>query len=241
MRPLLLVLLAASCAQPRSAPAPHSASAPQSATPEPPGAPVPPPASVAPPPAVPPVPPPPPSAPSAADAGPVDAAVPTPDALLDEKLLLDPSGAPLPQTDERPTTTSPAFQRRMALLFQAIAADDPKLATRVFFPLVAYRQVKDIADPDRDWQRRLMRAFERSIHDYHRTIGNGATLLSVEVPEARARFMPPRSEGNKLSYWRVLRTQLRVRTAQGHERTLDVTSLISWRGEWYVVHLDGFK
>jgi hypothetical protein len=25
------------------------------------------------------------------------------------------------------------------------------------------------------------------------------------------------------------------------ERSFDVSSLISWRGEWYVVHLTGFK
>jgi len=28
---------------------------------------------------------------------------------------------------------------------------------------------------------------------------------------------------------------------KGKERSLEVTSLISWRGEWYVVHLTGFK
>jgi hypothetical protein len=28
---------------------------------------------------------------------------------------------------------------------------------------------------------------------------------------------------------------------EGKERTLEVTSLISWRGAWYVVHLSGFK
>jgi hypothetical protein len=187
----------------------------------------------------------PPPAPAVEDAGPpdvaVEAAAPDPDALLDEKLLLDPGGAPLPQTDDRPTTTSPAFQRRIELLFQAIATDDPKLAARVFFPVVAYRLVKDIAKPERDWQLRLMRAFDRNIHEYHQKIGDGATFVGLEVPEARARFMKPGSEGNRLGYWRVLHSQLSVRTAKGHLRKLEVTSFISWRGEWYVVHLDGFK
>jgi hypothetical protein len=53
--------------------------------------------------------------------------------------------------------------------------------------------------------------------------------------------MKPGSEGNKLGYWRVLRAELRCREAQGRERILEVTSLISWRGEWYAVHLHGFK
>jgi hypothetical protein len=170
----------------------------------------------------------------------LEAAAPDPDAMLDEGLLLDPGGQPLPQTDARPSLESPAFVRRVDLLFQAIAEDDPGLAARVFFPRVAYRQVKDIAQPDRDWQQRLWRAFERNVHAYHRKVGAGASLVGIEVREDRARFMRPGTEGNKLGYWRVLHSTLRVRTGAGREIGLEVTSLISWRGEWYVVHLDGF-
>ena len=53
--------------------------------------------------------------------------------------------------------------------------------------------------------------------------------------------MKPGSEGNKLGYYRVLRSALVYSDAQGRERELSVTSMISWRGEWYVVHLAGFK
>jgi hypothetical protein len=38
----------------------------------------------------------------------------------------------------------------------------------------------------------------------------------------------------------VLHSQLRFET-KGKEESIDVTSLISWRGQWYVVHLLGFK
>jgi hypothetical protein len=157
--------------------------------------------------------------------------------------LLDDSGQPLPQTDARPDSSSPAFQRRMQLLVQAIAEDNPALAEAAFFPVVAYQQVKAIAKPERDWKARLWRAFERNIHAYHQKLGPDAAsakLHSVTVREAAVRWMKPGSEGNRVGYFRVTRNQLRLSLASGKERTFEITSLISWRGEWFVVHLDGF-
>jgi hypothetical protein len=53
--------------------------------------------------------------------------------------------------------------------------------------------------------------------------------------------MDPGSEGNRVGYYRVTHSQLRVRLPNGTERNLELTSLISWRGAWYVVHLHGFS
>ncbi|HMJ11435.1 MAG TPA: hypothetical protein VK524_08500 [Polyangiaceae bacterium] len=186
---------------------------------------------------------------SSAPHEPGDAALQVPDAGLHgqgtEPSLFAEDGGALPQTEDRPALNE-RFQARMALLFEAIRADDPARAHSVFFPLLAYRQVKAIADPDRDYQRRLLRAFDRDIHDYHRKLGiadaaSPARLTGVAVPEAQARWMKPGSEGNKLGYWRVLRSALGVTDGTGTERKLAITSLISWRGEWYVVHLNGFE
>ena len=47
-------------------------------------------------------------------------------------------------------------------------------------------------------------------------------------------------ESNKLSYWRVYRTTLHY-TEDGQDMSFPVTSLISWRGEWYVVHLGAIR
>lgn len=163
---------------------------------------------------------------------------------LDTPELLDVSGKALTQTEERPTTTSAAFKRRMEVLFEAIVKDDPKLAERVFFPVVAYEQVKDIEAPAKDWKHRLWKAFERNIHGYHKKLGedaSGAKLLGVEIAEERVKWMKPGSEGNRVGYFRITRSKIRYADASGREKTLALTSLISWRGEWFVVHLDGFK
>jgi len=159
-------------------------------------------------------------------------------------VLLDAAGAPLPQTLDRPTTTSAWVTDLGPALWRAILADDVSLALPHFFPVVAYEQVKAIAKPARDWEARLVRSFRRDVHQYHLGLGPDRERLrfeALEVPEERAKLMKPGSEGNRLGYWRVLRSQLVYRDAEDRARRLEVTSLISWRGEWYVVHLHGFE
>jgi hypothetical protein len=163
---------------------------------------------------------------------------------LDVPQLVDADGKPLEQTKDRPSVDSPAFKRRLEVLWSAIVANDAALAERVFFPKVAYEQVKDIKNPAGDWKSRLMKNFARDIARYHEKLGDdarAARFLGLEVDDKRVKWMDPGKEGNKLGYYRVTRSKLRYADAAGTERTLELTSLISWRGEWFVVHLDGFK
>jgi len=162
----------------------------------------------------------------------------------DEPVLSDDAGRPLPQTEDKPSVATDRFRRRMELVARAILEEAPELALPAFFPVVAYQQVKDIQKPERDWKLRLVAAFERDVHEYHRALGRDAAqakFLGVEVPEQQARWMKPGSEGNKVGYFRVLRSRLRFAQTDGKERTFELTSMISWRGEWYVVHLHGFE
>jgi hypothetical protein len=179
-------------------------------------------------------------APSASSAP--SAAVPA--SSVEPPALKDAAGQVLPQTEEKPRTDSPFFQQQARRLFDAIVADDPGLARSFFFPLVAYEQVKDVKNPARDWEYRLIAAFDRQLHEYHRLLGKRraeARFLRLEVPEERAEWMKPGREGNRVGYYRVLRSRLFYLDADGKERSLEVTSLISWRGEWYLVHLHGFE
>jgi hypothetical protein len=147
----------------------------------------------------------------------------------------------LPQTHERPGE-SDALRARAEALFEAIQNDDPERAMSAFFPRAAYEQVKAIANPASDWRYRLVANFKRDIHVAHTTLGRKATaarFVSLDVG-AGARWVESGEEGNKLGYFRVYGSRLRF-TVEGRERTIDVTSLISWRGEWYVVHLTGFS
>jgi len=150
-----------------------------------------------------------------------------------------PDPASLPQTHDVPHAEGAAFEARREALWQAIVGDDPDQAMPFFFPLGAYRQVKDVNDPAADWKHRLVAAYRRDIHALHARLGadaSGAKLLGLDVPEARARWVEPGEEWNKIGYYRVFGTKLRY-SAGGEEHAFDVKSLISWRGEWFVVHL----
>ncbi len=159
-------------------------------------------------------------------------------------VLRDESGKPLPQTEEQPSFDSPSFKRRVELLYEAIVKDEPQLATPAFFPLVAYEQVKAISQPARDHKFRLLAAFAKNIHEYHRQLGKNpadSKLLGMSPSTLAPRWMKPGTEGNQLGYFRLLRSRLKIADASGTERAFEITSMISWRGEWYVVHLNGFK
>jgi hypothetical protein len=154
-----------------------------------------------------------------------------------------PDPAPLPQTRDCPAAIGPGFEARARVLWDAVVADDAERGLPAFFPLGAYRQVKAVADPARDWNRRLVAAYRRDLHALHLQLGRRAAearFVGLVVPEKRARWVEPGEEWNKLGYWRVFGSRLEYEL-DGRRRSFPVTSLISWRGEWYVVHLSKFK
>jgi hypothetical protein len=141
----------------------------------------------------------------------------------------------LPQTQATPATAATAFRQRIDLLWQAVVTGRPAPALGAFFPLTAYRQVKAISDPDHDWQTRLVALFDADIGAVHDSLGPDPKLVGADVP-AGAQWVPPGAEYNKGSYWRVYGTRVRY-TSQGRQRSFGVCSMISWRGQWFVVHL----
>ena len=148
----------------------------------------------------------------------------------------------LPQTADVPVTSGPAFNARLLALWQAIVDDVPAEALPFFFPRSAYLQVKAIRDPSADWQTRLVADFDQDIAALHLALGTsaaGATLLGVDVPTA-AVWVHPGAEYNRLPYWRVYGSEVRYQ-AGGVTRRFPIASMISWRGEWYVVHLSSIR
>ncbi len=110
-----------------------------------------------------------------------------------------------------------------------------------FFPLVAYEQVKAIADPAADWQNRLVAEFRADVIAAHDLIGRRArqaTLLRVIVPEQQADWISPGVCANGVGYWHVAGARV-VYRAGGRVMSFGIATLISWRGRWYVVHLGG--
>ena len=144
-----------------------------------------------------------------------------------------------PQTDERPSASGATFTAGVDDLWEAIKADDPARGYPFFFPQGAYLQVKAIGDPAGDYQNRLIANFDEDVHTLHAQLGPDAAdakFVGITVPDDQAVFVQPGEESNKGSYWRVYGSTLQYEV-DGQTGSFPVTSLISWRGQWYVVHL----
>lgn len=144
----------------------------------------------------------------------------------------------LPQTRTMPTDTDPQFTAGVNALWQGIVDDSPQEALPFFFPRSAYLQVKALSNAGSDYQNRLIGFYGLDVHAAHRLLGSGAKnakLVGVSVPAKAAEWILPGQETNKLSYYRVYGSRLTY-TEDGRTKSFGLFSLISWRGQWYVVH-----
>jgi hypothetical protein len=145
----------------------------------------------------------------------------------------------LPQTAALPSSASPQFQAAMQALFTSIVAGTPATASAAFFPQGAYVQLKDIDGALYDYQHRLLGDFGVDVMAAHAELGTGAAeanLASVQVPMQYAHWVPSGECENGVGYFEVANSRV-VYTEDGVTRSFGIASLISWRGEWYVVHL----
>jgi len=151
-------------------------------------------------------------------------------------LPVAPGAGNLKQTTAFPRTTTTAFHNAMHDLWLAVTAGNASLALPAFFPETAYVQVKAIADPEADWRSRLWGDFTLDVKAAHALVGHQARLIKIIVPAQYAAWVSPGGCYNSVGYWHV--PGARVVYQQGSEtRSFGIASLISWRGDWYVVHL----
>jgi hypothetical protein len=127
----------------------------------------------------------------------------------------------------------------MSALWQGITTNSVPAALPAFFPEGAYAQVKAIADPRSDFNNRLVHELTLDIGAAHALLGAGANstqLVDVEVPSGYAHWVSPGACSNSVGYYEVPNARLVYRQG-GQTNSFGIASMISWRGEWYVVHL----
>ncbi len=145
----------------------------------------------------------------------------------------------LPQTGTLPTATTPAFPTRMAALWSGVTTGLATEALPAFFPESAYVQLKDVADSQGDFTDRLQAEYENDVLAAHQLLGAEAATaryLGVDVDESYAHWVPAGVCDNGIGYYEVPNSRL-VYSVDGQLRSFGIASMISWRGEWYVVHL----
>lgn len=145
----------------------------------------------------------------------------------------------LPQTSQFPTASSPQFQAAMGALWQGVVTGTVTPAMPAFFPEAAYVQLKSIGSPQSDWEDRLVADYGRDIAAAHALLGPdpaAATLVGVDVPSQYGHWITPGVCTNSIGYFELPNARV-VYQVGGAERSFGIASMISWRGEWYVVHL----
>ena len=142
----------------------------------------------------------------------------------------------LPQTSALPKTNAAAFDNAVHDLWLAVATGNPGYARPAFFPEKAYEQVKAIADPESDWQGRLWLDFTLDVAAVHKLIKPGATLTKVITPTGYEQWIPAGACYNSTGYWHLPGSRLVYREG-GVTHSFGIASFISWRGDWYLIHL----
>ena len=135
-----------------------------------------------------------------------------------------------------PKTSSTAFNNAVHDLWLAVTTGDPDYAKPAFFPEKAYEQVKAIADPAADWRARLWYDYTIDVAAAHQLVGGDAHLVTVVAPVQYATWIPVGACYNDIGYWHVPGARVEYRK-DGRLESIGVASMISWRGDWYLIHL----
>lgn len=150
-----------------------------------------------------------------------------------------PDPGSLPQTDQLPSASTPAFHAEMNALWSGVQTNSLRAAMPAFFPLGAYQQLKQIANAAGDYTGRLVADYGLDIAAAHALLGadpGSAQLAQVQVPQSYAHWIPPGVCYNGVGYYEVPNARV-VYRRNGQLASFGIASMISWRGVWYVVHL----
>jgi hypothetical protein len=145
----------------------------------------------------------------------------------------------LPQTDQVPTTSDPAFAAAMAALWNGVVSGDAATAMPAFFPEGAYVQLKDIAGVSSDYTNRLAAEYGLDVVAAHQLLGadpSAAQFVGVDADASYAHWVPAGVCDNGVGYYEMPNARV-VYTVGGQTSSFGIASMISWRGEWYVIHL----
>jgi hypothetical protein len=150
------------------------------------------------------------------------------------------AGAPFAADNKVAPTEGPELQARAKGLFEAIVKDEPSLAEPFWFPKEPFIPLKDVKDPGKYWDQ-LHRTYVNDVHALHkkRKDWDKATFAGFDG-WSRSKWVPPGDEANKIGYHRAFHGKLRYEI-DGKKHELDVHTIITWQGRWYITHLRKFK
>ena len=145
-----------------------------------------------------------------------------------------------PENRQEPITGEPELHTRARQLFDAIVSGDAALAEPFWFPKEPFVPLKAVDDPGKYWEQ-LHKSYLRDVRALHekRKTWEGASFVRFEIGK-KPKWVAPGQEANHVGYFRSLHGQLHY-TLGGTDRVIDVHTVITWQGRWYVTHLGDFK
>ena len=152
----------------------------------------------------------------------------------------DAGAAPIVADNKVAPTEGPELAERARGLFEAIVKDEPERAEAFWFPKAPFIPLKDVKDPGKYWEQ-LHKSYVRDVHTLHekRKSWDGAEYVGFDG-WSHPKWVPPGDEANKIGYHRAFHGKLRYKI-DGSTAEIDVHTIITWQGRWYVTHLRKLK
>ena len=124
--------------------------------------------------------------------------------------------------------------------FDAIVRNEPAPGEAFWFPKEPFIPLKDVKGPDKYWDN-LHATYVNDIRSLHRKRKKweGARFVGFTIG-SKPKWVPPGDEANKIGYYRSFHGKLRYEI-DGETSSIDVHTVISWQGRWYITHLNPFK
>jgi hypothetical protein len=152
----------------------------------------------------------------------------------------DAGAAPVVADNKVAPTEGAELAARAKGLFEAIVKDEPERAEAFWFPRAPFVPLKDVKDPGKYWDQ-LHRSYVRDIHALHekRKSWDGAELTGFDG-WSHPKWVAPGHEANNIGYYRAFNGKLHYRVG-GADAEIEVHTIITWQGRWYVTHLRKVK
>lgn len=148
--------------------------------------------------------------------------------------------APFAPDNKVAPTEGPELQARARGLFEAIVKDEPERGEAFWFPREPFLPLKDVKDPGKYWDQ-LHRSYVNDVHALHETrkSWNNAAFVGFDG-WSHPKWVKPGDEANHIGYHRAFRGKLRYKV-DGEDGELEVRTLITWQGRWFITHLRKVK
>lgn len=136
-----------------------------------------------------------------------------------------------------PASSGEELQTRMRHILEAVSQNNPDLAADALFPREGYIAARDVADPQKAWEKKISSSFRRNVERMHKKLKGveHAKFVSFELGHSIVQLTPKKKDFKK-PLWRVKRSKLTF-TIDGKTRHLDIQEMTAWRGAWYVTRL----